>query len=89
MKMEEMELVPSWIRVFDKYDNCRRFLENPVGRSTGKVSGYCAIAYLCYHRATEQLEEIRKNIQPEARRLFEGISQRLGGLEGIAVIAEQ
>lgn len=32
-KMEILDLIPCWIRVFDKYDNCRRFKKNPVGNS--------------------------------------------------------
>jgi hypothetical protein len=32
-KMNVLELIPCWIRIFDKYDNCRRFRSNPVGKS--------------------------------------------------------
>ena len=53
-KMEILDLIPSWIRVFDKYDNCRRFKADPVGNSKKKIEGYCAIAYLCYKRACER-----------------------------------
>ena len=33
LKMEVLELIPCWIRIFDKYDNCRRFRTNAVGKS--------------------------------------------------------
>ena len=32
IKMDVLELIPCWIRIFDKYDNCRRFRNNPVGK---------------------------------------------------------
>jgi len=32
-KMEILDLIPCWIRIFDKFDNCRRFRSNPVGKS--------------------------------------------------------
>ena len=32
-KMEVLDLIPCWIRIFDKYDNCRRFKENPLDNS--------------------------------------------------------
>ena len=32
-KVDKMDLVPSWIILFDKYDNCRRFKNNPVGKT--------------------------------------------------------
>lgn len=50
-KMEILELIPCWIRIFDKYDNCRRFKANSVGKSKFEVEEYCAVAYLCYKRA--------------------------------------
>ena len=64
-KMEKMDLVPCWIRIFDKYDNCRRFKQNPVGNSKEKLDGYFSIAYLCYKRAWERYPEIQKNLQSE------------------------
>lgn len=33
VKAEKLDLVPSWILLFDKYDNCRRFKQNSVGKS--------------------------------------------------------
>lgn len=68
--MEIMDLVPSWIRVFDKYDNCRRFKKNPVGNSKKKLEGYFAIAYLCYHIACERHQEIQKNLQPQIHEFY-------------------
>lgn len=50
LKMEVLELIPCWIRIFDKYDNCRRFRKNSVGKSKAEIDGYCSIAYLCYKR---------------------------------------
>lgn len=50
-KMNDLDLIPCWIRIFDKYDNCRRFKANPVGNDKQKLEGYFAIAYLCYKKA--------------------------------------
>jgi hypothetical protein len=80
LKMDELELIPCWIRIFDKYDNCRRFRNNPVGKKKSEIDGYCSIAYLCYHRGCERFEEIRNNLQPEIRKLYEDICTELGGL---------
>ncbi len=88
LKMEKMELIPSWIRIFDKYDNCRRFLKDPVGKTPAEINGYCAIAYLCYNRAFERFEQIRKNIQPEVKKFYESLEVRLGGLAKIRLIAD-
>lgn len=81
IKMNTLELIPSWIRIFDKYDNCSRFLKDPVGKSKKEIQGYCAVAYLCYHRAAERFQEIRKNIQPEVKKLYDDICDKMGGLE--------
>lgn len=54
LKMDQLELIPCWIRIFDKYDNCRRFRSNSVGNTRDFLNGYCAIAYLCYNRACER-----------------------------------
>ena len=32
-KMYKLDVIPCWIRIFDKYDNCRRFRIDPVGKS--------------------------------------------------------
>ena len=55
-----MELVPCWIRVFDKYDNCRRFKEDPGKKKPEEIQGYYAIAYICYKKACDRFEEINK-----------------------------
>lgn len=46
--MHKLDLVPSYIKIFDKYDNCKRFLNNPVGKSAEELNGYFAVALLCY-----------------------------------------
>lgn len=55
-KMESMDLIPCWIRIFDKYDNCRRFRKNPVGKTKKEIDGYCSIAFLCYNTAIDRFE---------------------------------
>lgn len=46
--MSSLDLVPSYIKIFDKYDNCKRFLNNPVGKSIAELNGYYAVAILTY-----------------------------------------
>lgn len=85
--MEILDLVPSWIRVFDKYDNCRRFKKNPVGNSKKKIDGYCAIAYLCYKKACERHEEIKKNLQTAIHEFYGKICSDLGGEDSVEKVA--
>jgi hypothetical protein len=46
--MRSLDIVPSYIKIFDKYDNCRRFLNNSVGKSASELNGYFAVAVICY-----------------------------------------
>ncbi len=55
-----MDLLPSWILIFDKYDNCRRFKLNPCGKSKEELDGYFSVAYLIFLKARERHESIRK-----------------------------
>ena len=82
-KMEVMDLVPCWIRIFDKYDNCRRFKLNPLDNSKEKLAGYFSIAYLCYKRACERYGEIQKNLQPEIHEFYHQLFTEIGGLEKV------
>jgi hypothetical protein len=50
LKMDVLDLIPCWIRIFDKYDNCKRFRQNSVGKPKIEIDGYCSIAYICYLR---------------------------------------
>jgi len=47
-RMSSLDIVPCYIKIFDKYDNCRRFLQNNVGKSKEELDGYYAVAILCY-----------------------------------------
>ena len=49
--MISLDLVPCYIKIFDKYDNCKRFLSNPVGKSAFELNGYYAVAVLTYDLA--------------------------------------
>ena len=53
-----MDLVPTWILIFDKYDNCVRFQKNPVGKTKDELDGYFAVAYLMYLTARERHKAI-------------------------------
>ncbi len=55
-KMQKMDMIPSYIVIFDKYDNCRRFTENSCGKSKMEIYGYYAISYLCYDMAIRRHE---------------------------------
>ena len=54
-----MDLIPSWILVFDKLDNCKRFKVNGCGKSKEELDGYFAVAYLIYLKARRKHKEIR------------------------------
>jgi hypothetical protein len=49
-----MDLIPSWILVYDKLDNCKRFKNNPCGKSKEELDGYFSVAYLIYLKAREK-----------------------------------
>ncbi len=50
LRSEKMDLIPSWIIVFDKFDNCQRFKKNPCGKTKVELDGYFSVAYLIYLR---------------------------------------
>jgi hypothetical protein len=54
-----MDLIPSWILLFDKYDNCKRFQQNPVGKTKEEVDGYLSVAYLIFLEARNRHKAIR------------------------------
>ena len=83
-----MDLVPSWILLFDKYDNCVRFQNNPVGKTKEELDGYFAVAYLIFLTAKERHSAIDKFMIAETRRFFEILGDRLGGREGAKKKAE-
>jgi hypothetical protein len=60
--METMDLIPSYIVIFDKYDNCKRFTQNSCGKSKTEIYGYYAISYLCFAAAIKQHNTIEKNL---------------------------
>ena len=65
-----MELIPSWILIFDKFDNCRRFKNNPCGKSKDELDGYFAVAYLIFLKARKNHHSIAKFMIPETRQFF-------------------
>lgn len=64
-----MELIPSYILLFDKYDNCRRFKVNSCGKSKEELNGYYSVAYLIYLRAKNRHKAIN-NFMPIPIREF-------------------
>lgn len=78
-KTEKMELVPSWILIFDKYDNCRRFKANPCGKSKEELNGYFSVAYLIYIRGKERFTQIRDFCPTEIKEFYENLGKELGG----------
>lgn len=54
-----MELIPAWILVFDKLDNCRRFKNNGVGKTKEELDGYFAVAYLIFKKAQRRHNAIK------------------------------
>lgn len=50
-KIQKLDLVPTWVLLFDKYDNCRRFKANGCGKSKKELDGYFSVAYLIYVKA--------------------------------------
>lgn len=72
-KAEKMSLVPSWILLFDKYDNCRRFKANPCGKSQEELNGYFSVAYLIYIRVTMRFSQIRDFAPTEIKKFYENL----------------
>lgn len=52
--MDVLDIVPCYIKIFDKYDNCKRFLKNGVGKSQMELNGYFAISIICYEKALKR-----------------------------------
>ena len=84
-----MDLTPSWILIFDKYDNCVRFHNNPVGKTKDELDGYFSVAYLIYVTARERHKPIREFMIAETRRFFDKMGERMGGKEGATKRAEK
>ena len=68
--MASLDIVPSYIKIFDKYDNCKRFLQNSVGKSKDELNGYYAVAIICYEKAIERHEDIGSYLNPEIKKFF-------------------
>jgi hypothetical protein len=88
-KVDQMDLVPAWIILFDKYDNCRRFKINPVGKSKDELDGYYAVAYMIYLRAKRKHKPIRDFMPNVIRSFYDKMGADLGGEEKAAAIAEK
>lgn len=87
--MHLLDLVPTYIKIFDKYDNCRRFLKNPVGKNPDELNGYYAVAILCYDIGTKTHKEIKENLNPKITKFFEDLRVRIGGNAKINFWAEK
>ena len=88
-RMHLLDLVPTYIKIFDKYDNCRRFLKNPVGKTPDELNGYYAVAILCYDIGTKTHKEIKENLNPKITKFFEDLRVRIGGNAKINFWAEK
>jgi hypothetical protein len=60
--MDKMDLIPSYIKLFDKYDNCSRFLKDSCGKSPTELNGYFAVSLECYDKAILKHAELKKNL---------------------------
>jgi hypothetical protein len=69
-KVEKMSLVPTWILIFDKYDNCRRFKINGCGKSQEELNGYYSVAYLIYLRGKKKYNQVRDFIPGEIKTFY-------------------
>ena len=70
-----MDLIPSWILVFDKYDNCRRFRQNSCGKTREELQGYFSVAYLIYLTARERHKEIRDYMIIPTMRFYQNMGK--------------
>ena len=84
-----MDLIPSWILIFDKYDNCARFKKDPVGKTEQELNGYYAVAYLIYATARDRYKSIRNYMIEATRVFFDTMGEELGGREGASKCAEE
>jgi hypothetical protein len=82
-RMDSLDIVPSYIKIFDKYDNCRRFLKNGVGKSPMELNGYFAISILCYDRALKKHKEIDSNLNIQIKLFFKELRKRFGSEKAI------
>ena len=78
-RMHKLDIVPTYIKIFDKYDNCRRFLKNPVGKTEAELTGYYAVAILCYEIGMETHKQVRDYLNPSIKQFFEALKTRVGG----------
>lgn len=88
-RMAALDIVPTYIKIFDKYDNCRRFLKNGVGKSQSELNGYFAIAILCYDRAIKKHQEIDINLNKGIKTFFQNLRARFGSEKAVQESAEK
>jgi hypothetical protein len=88
-RMSVLDIVPSYIKIFDKYDNCRRFLKNGVGKSLMELNGYFAISILCYDKALEKHKEIDNNLNSQIKLFFKNLKSRFSSNKNILDCAEK
>lgn len=84
-----MDLTPSWILLFDKYDNCRRFKQNGCGKSKEELNGYFAVAYLIYQKARERHQQIQNFMPFNIKFFYQMMGKDLGGQSQAKVWAEK
>ena len=84
-----MDLIPSWILIFDKYDNCARFKKDPVGKSKEELEGYYSVAYLIYLTARERHSAIKNFMIESTKQFFEKMGEEVGGVVGAREKAEK
>lgn len=87
--MHKLDIVPTYIKIFDKYDNCRRFLKNSVGKSETELAGYYAVAIICYDIGMQTHKEVRDYMNPTIKTFFEALKKRMGGDTKIKLLAER
>jgi hypothetical protein len=88
-RMDSLDIVPSYIKVFDKFDNCRRFLKNGVGKSQMELNGYFAVAIICYDRAIKKHKDIEFYLSPSIKQFFKNLRARFGTEKAIFDCAEK
>lgn len=78
--MDKLDIAPCYIKIFDKYDNCRRFKNNQVGKPKGELDGYFAISYLCYYKALKRFPDIEKNLNKQIKTFYEKMGSDIGNI---------
>lgn len=86
--MNSLDIVPSYIKIFDKYDNCKRFIQNGVGKSRAELNGYFAVSILCYEKALAHHKEIEMNLDQKIKEFFSSLKMDLGSNAKIREYAE-